>query len=70
MRLIMKFMFKLNSAINGRLIPSWCWSEIKADALNLGRIADGTGSNVKLVKDTSDSSSNLKGLRWVNCVLI
>lgn len=70
MRLIMKFMLKLNSPIHGRLIPSWCWSGMKADALHLGRIADSTGSNMKLVKDTSDFSSSPKGLKWVKSVLI
>lgn len=61
-------MFKTNSAIHGGCIPSWCWSEMKADALDLGSIADSMGGAMKVKKYTSDSSNIPKGLRWVKYV--
>jgi len=56
----MKFMFKSNSAIRGGCILSCCRSEIKAVALDLGRIADGTGGDTKYTSDTFNIPKDLR----------
>lgn len=43
-------MFKANLAIDEGCIPSWCGSETKADALDLGSIVDCMGGAMKVKK--------------------